>query len=149
MKKILVVDDEVNMQKVLGIFFKREGYEVAAASNGKEASVMLKEGTPYDLVVSDLKMPVMDGIELLQFIRDSGLQIPVILLTAYGSISEAVDAMKLGAVDFITKPFNKDDLKRIVLRTLFGEHAGERDFTASYRNDEGVIYSSTAMQKIM
>ncbi len=147
MKRILIVDDEVNMQKVLGILFRRENYEVVTASNGDEAKKLISGSGAFDLVLSDLKMPGMDGIQLLTYIRDSNLNIPVIMLTAYGSISEAVDAMKLGAVDFITKPFNKDDLKSIVRRVLFGED--KRSDSLPYNEDEGVIYSGPAMQKIM
>jgi len=147
MKRILIVDDEVNMQKVLSILFRRENYEVVTASNGDEAKKLIAGPGAFDLVLSDLKMPGMDGIQLLTYIRDSNLNIPVIMLTAYGSISEAVDAMKLGAVDFITKPFNKDDLKSIVRRVLFGED--KRIGSLPYNEDEGVIYSGPAMQKIM
>ncbi len=149
MKKLLIIDDEVNMRKVLGILFRREGYAVETASHGKEAVHILQNNQDFDLVISDLKMPVMDGIELLKFIKRLELNIPVILLTAYGSISEAVDAMKLGAVDFITKPFNREDLKQIVYRTLYGEQMNEPENPDLYRNDEGVIYSSGKMRKIM
>ncbi len=149
MKKLLIVDDEVNMQKVLGILFRREKYDVMTASNGKEAVALIESGISFDLILSDLKMPVMDGLELLKFLKRSDLETPLILLTAYGSISEAVDAMKLGAVDFITKPFNKEDLKNIVKRSLFSGKEEAADRGGASQNDEGVIYSSVKIRKIM
>lgn len=94
-------------------------------------------------------MPVMDGIELLKYLKKTKRNIPLILITAYGSITEAVDAMKQGAVDFITKPFNKEDLKNIVYRAINGEKEKYSKQYKSLRNDEGVIYSSDKMKKIM
>ncbi len=149
MKRMLVVDDEVNMQKVLGILFRREGYEVMTASNGAEALEILKKDSSVDLLLSDLKMPVMDGIELLKQLKLLKIPVPVILITAYGSITEAVDAMKMGAVDFITKPFNKEDLKNIVHRTVRGNIDSGAHSQNPVRNDEGVIYTSSSMAKIL
>jgi len=149
MKKLLIADDEMNMQKVLGILFRRENYDVTTVSNGKEAVEIISSGVSFDLILSDIKMPVMDGIELLKYIKKSKINIPLILITAYGSITEAVDAMKLGAVDFITKPFNKDDLKNIVYRTLHSKKELKSSQSQFLQNDEGVIYSSEKMQKIM
>lgn len=149
MKRILIVDDEVNMRKVLGILFTRENHEVMTASNGKKASELLESDSNFDLILSDLKMPVMDGIQLLKYLKTNNLEIPVILITAYGTISEAVAAMKHGAVDFITKPFNKEDLKTIVSRALYGEELPSLDEKKQFYNDEGVIYVSGKIRKIM
>ncbi len=149
MKKILIVDDEENMQKVLSILFRREKYKVTTASNGEEAVNILKASSSYDLILSDLKMPRMDGIELLKHLNMLNIDIPFILITAYGSISEAVGAMKLGAVDFITKPFNKEDLKNIVHRTLFDDETPKSNQPEQFQNDAGVIYTSDTMRKIM
>jgi len=149
MKKLLIVDDEINMQKVLGILFHREGYIVKTVSNGREAVKYIESGESFDLIISDLKMPVMDGIDLLKYLKQTGVSVPLILITAYGSISEAVDAMKLGAEDFITKPFNKDDLKSIVKRILNGKIDETLIETDTYRDDQGVIYVSEDMRKIM
>ncbi len=150
MKRLLIVDDEINMQKVLQMLFKREHYEVVTASNGKEAFDLVKKArNPFNLIVSDLKMSELDGIGLLKKLKESGMDIPLILITAYGSISEAVEAMKLGAADFITKPFNKDDLKSIVRRVLHEEPIAEKDSVHLFRDDEGVIYNSDEMRKIM
>jgi len=149
MKKLLIVDDELNMQKVLGILFRREDYEVTTVSNGREAVEILDKGIIFDLILSDIKMPIMDGIELLKYLNKSQINIPLILITAYGSITEAVDAMKLGAVDFITKPFNKEDLKNIVYRAIHKEKEKNNKQNKSLWNDKGVIYSSEKIQKIM
>ncbi len=149
MKKILIVDDEVNMRKVLTILFTREKYEVETASNGKEAVTLLEQGRTFDLILSDLKMPVMDGIQLLKYLKKRSNEVPVILITAYGTISEAVEAMKHGAVDFITKPFNKEDLRNMVFRILYREENPLPEKDDQYFNDEGVIYVSSKIRKIM
>jgi len=149
MKRLLIVDDEENMRKVLSILFRREKYDVTTASNGVEALDKLKASPSYDLILSDLKMPKMDGIEFLRQLNEMQLRIPLILLTAYGSISEAVDAMKSGAVDFITKPFNKEDLKNIVFRATHGEKTPGKGSPAAVRNDAGVLYVSDRLRKIM
>jgi len=151
-KSILVVDDELNMRKVLEILFKREGCRVTTSSNGIEALEIIKSGRKFDLILSDLKMPEMDGIELLEQIRGNNIDIPVILLTAYGTIAEAVSAIKLGAADFITKPFNKDDLLRIVGRELenkSGKERRSRIYSDSFTNDAGVIFAGEKMSRIM
>ena len=149
MKRLLIVDDEINMQKVLRMLFKRYNYDVVTVSNGKEALNLLQNGNRFDLILSDLKMPEMDGIGLLKKLKDSGDITPLILITAYGSISEAVEAMKLGAADFITKPFNKEDLQSIVNRILQGSSDTGGIIKENFRNDEGVIYVSDEMRKIM
>jgi len=149
MKRLLIIDDEENMRKVLSILFRREGYDVTTASNGNDAVGKLKSTRPFDLIISDLKMPKMDGVEFLKYLKHEKIEIPLILLTAYGSISEAVDAMKLGAVDFITKPFNKEDLKNIVHRSIHGTTADGEKGSGTLRDDAGVIYRSDKLRRIM
>ncbi len=116
MKTILVVDDEQNMQSVLRILFQSQGYETRLAANGLEALDILNGADRVDLIISDLKMPEMDGIELLQQVQKKWPELPFVLVTAYGTIERAVEAMKLGAVDFITKPFNKELILHTVAR---------------------------------
>jgi len=108
---ILVVDDERNIRNNLGMVLEAEGYKVDKASNGDEAILQVKAGL-YDIVFVDIQMPKMDGLELLRYLRGLRPKMPVVMLTAYGTVSRAVDAMKLGAVDFIEKPF---DPKNILL----------------------------------
>jgi two-component system response regulator AtoC len=116
-QRVLVVDDEVKMQRVLEIMLQRMGHEVVCAGNGLEALQILKS-TSADLVISDLRMPEMSGTELLQALRDQGNEVPVIIMTAYGTIESAVEAMKLGACDYIVRPFEVDALEIVISRTL-------------------------------
>lgn len=115
--QILLVDDEQQMLSGMEAVIARLGHRVLKCENGKEA-VELLEKTKVDLIISDLRMPVMTGEELLGQVKKQWPQVPFVLITAYGTISQAVDAMKNGAVDFITKPFSADDLQRVVDRVL-------------------------------
>ncbi|MDC7220092.1 MAG: sigma-54 dependent transcriptional regulator [Spirochaetales bacterium] len=115
--KILVVDDEKNIRMGLGKSLELEGYEVYLAENGNEAmKEMLK--TSIDLVVTDLRMPGMSGEELLKKISNAYPTVPVIILTGHGTVETAVDAMRNGAFDFLTKPVNLDRLGLLVKRAL-------------------------------
>jgi two-component system, NtrC family, response regulator AtoC len=116
-QRVLVVDDETKMQRVLEIMLKRMGHEVACAGNGPEALQLLKSA-PADLVISDLRMPGMTGIELLKTLREQGNEVPVIIMTAYGTIESAVEAMKLGACDYIVRPFDVEALELTINRIL-------------------------------
>ncbi len=102
--RILVVDDERNIRKNLSMVLEAEGYKVDTAANGDDALLRVKE-SHYDVVFVDIQMPKMDGLELLRHLRALRPRMPVVMLTAYGTASRAVEAMKLGAVDFIEKPF--------------------------------------------
>lgn len=106
-RRILIADDETNIRDVLELLFKSEGYVTDCVEDGNKAWELLLSGESYGLVVSDLKMPGMNGIELLRSMRGRGIQTPFVLMTAYGTVETAVDAMKLGAVDVLTKPFTK------------------------------------------
>jgi len=116
MKRILVVDNEKNMCTALKILLENDGYSVITSSNGREAINYLTKGGVIDLIISDLKMPDIDGMGILNFLKETDTAIPLVLITAYGSIEVAVDAMKKGAEDFITKPFNKDGIRHIIRR---------------------------------
>jgi two-component system response regulator HydG len=114
---ILVVDDEPSMRTTLAILLKREGYQVSQAGAGAEALEMLAHGG-YDMVLTDLKMEGIDGLELLRHIKAVSPQIEVLIFTAYGTIATAVEAMKLGAYDYIGKPFDEEELRLKVARAL-------------------------------
>ncbi len=116
-KYILVVDDEAPMRRILEILLKGMGHKVGLASNGREALESLREH-PADLVLTDLRMPEMDGLSLLREIRRLEIETPVILITAYGAVETAVDAMKEGAADFIIRPFENEVVKLAVNRAL-------------------------------
>ncbi len=117
MNKILIVDDELNMRLVLSTMLKKEGYEVASASDGREALQILKS-SKIAVVVSDLKMPDIDGMELLSRISEQYPEVPVIMITAHGTIATAVEALKKGALDYITKPFDLDELKNVISKAI-------------------------------
>jgi len=115
--RILVVDDEEKMRRVLAMALQPLGYEVAVAGDGKQALAQFDDA-PFDLVLTDLKMPRCDGIGLLRGLRERGEDVPVIVLTAHGSVESAVEAMKLGAVDYILRPFEMETVELAVTRAL-------------------------------
>jgi len=117
MINIAVVDDQDILRDSLDQILSRAGYKVRTFAEPGGALDAVK-GHSYDLVVSDLKMPGMDGVELLRRIRQAGSDVPVILMTAYGSVSSAVEAMKLGAFDYIQKPFEADEIELLVKRAV-------------------------------
>ena len=114
---ILVVDDELKMRRVLQIALEEEGYSVGEAKNGQEAIKMVGKAT-FHLVLADVKMPVMDGMELLERIKKLDERLPVIMMSAYGTVATAVKAMKQGAFDYILKPFDMDEMKIIISRAI-------------------------------
>ena len=116
-KKVLVVDDEQSMRDTLEIMFEKEGFTVDSASNGSEALKMCEEIT-YDLVITDLKMPEMDGIELIETIYLRGFDAPIIVMTAYATKDQAIKALNMGASFFIEKPFKKRELMNFVNRSI-------------------------------
>jgi len=109
---ILLVDDEPNVRKVLGALLEQAGFGVFQAETAEEALDLVRAQDP-DLILTDLKMPGMDGLQLLERIRSTFPEIPVVLLTAHGTVEAAVEAMKQGAHDFLTKPFSP---KKLVAR---------------------------------
>jgi len=117
MPRILVVDDEPGMRRSLAISLKREGYEVEEAAGGTESLVRL-EREIYDLVMTDLKMTPVGGLEVLAAAKKAAPQTEVILMTAYGSIEAAVEAMRLGAFDFVSKPFQAEEILARVRNAL-------------------------------
>lgn len=117
MYKVLIVDDELNMRLVLAAMLKKEGYDITAAADGREALQILKSNK-IDVVVTDLKMPNLDGMGLLNCITEQYPQVPVIMITAHGTVATAVEALKKGALDYITKPFELDDLKNVISKAI-------------------------------
>ena len=117
MASILVVDDELSMREFLKILLEKEGYQVAVAPEATTA-LTLAEQQPFDLVISDIRMPGMSGLELLAQLKQKKSEIGVIMITAFASPDDAVTAMKNGAFDYITKPFNVDEIKSVVRAVL-------------------------------
>ncbi|MEE2703575.1 MAG: sigma-54 dependent transcriptional regulator [Myxococcota bacterium] len=114
---VLIVENEANMRRVLGTLLRREGYQILEAADGGEALEELAR-SHVDCVISDLKMPRMNGLELLAAMRRSHAAVPVILLTAFGSIESAVEALKQGAHDYLTKPFDPVEVKQVVAKAV-------------------------------
>jgi two-component system response regulator PilR (NtrC family) len=117
MANILIVDDEQSYRQLLTLVFQEEGHEIRTAMNGRLALEML-EAEPAQVIVSDVRMPDMDGIELLRAVRETLPDVGVVLMTAFASVDTAREAFKLGADDFIQKPFDVEELKLIVRKTL-------------------------------
>lgn len=115
--RILVVDDEVKMRRLLELSLKNMGHEIVLAADGVEALDSCRDA-PFDLILTDLKMPRMDGLQLLKSLRERGEDVPVIVLTAFGTIETAVEAMKLGASDYIIRPFEIETVELAVTRAL-------------------------------
>ena len=123
-KRILVVDDDESLRWVTQAQLQQSGYLVDVAASGKEALDRIRDAPP-DLVITDLMMPAMSGLDLLKRIRADYPEIIIIMVTAFGTVENAVDAMKAGAYDYITKPVNMDELRLIVSRGI--EHLGLRE----------------------
>ena len=146
MKKILVVDDELNMLLVLEAMLKKEKYEVVTASDGLEALEVLKDDDVV-VVVTDLKMPKLDGLGLLSEIEKDYPSIPVIIITAHGTVATAVEALKKGAFDYITKPFDQDDLKNVISKAFKTKALNENEsvFSSDEIDRHDIIGSSECM----
>jgi len=119
MEKILVVEDKVSMARMLKETLELEGYEVETAGDGAEGIEKIKSWNA-DLVLTDLKLPKKNGLEVLKASKDLNPVVPVVVMTAYGSVETAVEAMKLGAYDFITKPLDTDYLQLLIQRAMKG-----------------------------
>ena len=121
MKRILIVDDDKDLRFNLSCVLKEEGHEVIDVSDGKQALNALAKSAP-DLVLLDIKLPGMDGVELLQEIKGKWNNLPIIMLTANSDVKSAVKAMKLGAYDYITKPFDDEELILIIKKALHTQY---------------------------
>ncbi len=151
--RILVVDDEKNIQTMLEILLTKEGYNVDTASGGREALDKIDK-TFYSLIISDIKMPDISGLELLRLIQEKSPRSMVVLITAYASNETAVEGMKLGAYDYISKPFKIDEIRLVIKNALEHQILKEenlklkRQLSASI-DDLGIIGSSKPMRNLM
>jgi two-component system, NtrC family, response regulator AtoC len=130
-KQVLVADDEPNLRRVLGALLNRDGHDVHPAENGEQALALLREHH-IDLVITDLRMPKLDGMGLLREVSRLDPGLPVIMLTAHGTVDNAVEALKLGAFDYLTKPFDQAEVRAVVQKAL-----RTRDLSASEATLEG------------
>ena len=147
MISILVVDDELSMRQFLQILLKKEGYHVSTAINGVHA-LELAAKQDFDLVLSDIRMPDMTGLQLLENLKKEKPDIPVILITAFASPDDAVTAMKNGAFDYITKPFNVEEIKKVIRAAT--KHSEDEDVPTSKAGASfpGIIGQGSEMSKI-
>jgi nitrogen regulation protein NR(I) len=124
-KCVLIADDEINIRRVLEAILRRDGYDVVTAANGDEALVGMRRGV--NTVITDLKMPGLDGMGLLKRLSAEYPDVPVIMITAHGSVESAVEAVKLGAFDYVEKPFDQEQIRQIVAKAMRTHMLSRRD----------------------
>ena len=152
MEKILVVDDEQGLRDVLSIMLKRAGYAVTMATDGEEAIELVNKEI-FDLVITDLRMPKVDGMEVLRAVKSTSPETVVLIITAFASADSAVEAMKQGAYDYLTKPFQVDEVQLIIRnalekRRLTTENLLLKREMASQSSFAQLVGQSDAMQKV-
>ncbi|MGB8336087.1 MAG: sigma-54 dependent transcriptional regulator [Desulfobacterales bacterium] len=152
METVLIVDDEKNYTRILGAVLEEEGFETLTANSGPEALEIL-EGSDVDLVLTDMKMPLMDGIQLLEKIKTRDSELPVIMMTAHGTVDKAVEAMQKGAYSYILKPFDNDRLiiyvrKAVAMFRVIKENRDLRDAVSSQYSFGNIIGKSKVMQQV-
>ncbi len=158
MSKILVVEDEKSMRDLLGLMLRKEGYSVATADSALRAKQLVESGESFDLVVSDVSMPGMSGLDLLREMRRLAPRTAVVIMTAYGTKQTAIEALNEGASYYVEKPFDLDEMKVVIDKTLrqtelFVENEGLREQNRDLRkelrgNFEGLIGRSQKMKSI-
>ncbi len=150
--KILIIDDDTSLRRVLEYNLQEAGYQVSAAASGEEGLRLFDQDTP-SLVITDMKMPGMDGMQVLQNIKERSPETLVIMITAFGTVDIAVEAMKAGAYDYITKPFNRDELrltvaKALQLTGLTAENRRLKSQLADRSDFRTIVGSSREMEKV-
>jgi len=147
---ILIVDDEQNIRRVLEAAFQKDGYQVLTAAHGHQALKTLQE-EQVDVMISDVVMPDMNGLDLLKKSREQHPDLAVIMMTAYGTIPSAVDAIRTGALDFLTKPLDLDILKKLVRNGLRDREKPAKPKSAKRKDKTSVqfIGQSHAIQEVM
>jgi DNA-binding NtrC family response regulator len=151
-RKILIVDDEVSVRQSLQEWFLEDGFHVETAEDGAAALRQMDKG-PYDIILLDLKMPGMDGIAVQKRVREVDKNVCIIILTAYASVETAVEALKLGAFDYVTKPVDPDDLSHLVQnalrqRELSEENVRLREKVSELAGATPIIGESPKMQRV-
>jgi two-component system response regulator PilR (NtrC family) len=150
--RILVVDDEESIREFLEIMLKKEGYEVTCVEDGQKAIDILTKKT-FDMVISDLQMPNVTGIELLKHTKDNYPDLVFMMITAFGTTETAVDAMKMGAYDYVTKPFKLDEVRINIANALRSQHLEfenrtlKKELNREY-SFQSLVGNSSAMHQI-
>src|SRR5690554_6686882 len=150
---LLIVDDEISVRDSLYNWFIEDGFRVDCAENAKEALSMLESGN-YNIILADIKMPGMDGMEMHRRIRALNPEAIVIIMTAFASVETAVQALKDGAFDYITKPFDPDDLSHLIRNAakqveMKAENEALKHRIVSLENIEDIVGTSPAMMKVL
>jgi len=151
-KRVLVIDDEENLRHYLQLILGEAGYQVAIAQDGEEGLAKMQRHA-WDIILCDIKMPSMDGMALLKAAKEKGLEGTIIMMSAYGTVDTAVEAMKIGAYDYVSKPFNADEiiltLKKAEERErLREENIRLRDEVQRNYDLEHIVAQSEAMRKV-
>lgn len=149
---ILVADDEPNVRSLLSNILRKEGYEVVTAKNGPETLSVFRKSSP-DLILLDVRMPLMDGIETFKQIRRENEEVLIIMMTAYGTVETAVQAMKMGAFDYLVKPFNLEEIKLMIIkafkmRQISAELTVLREETRG-KDLQNIVFQSPLMRDVL
>ncbi|MEW5743570.1 MAG: sigma-54 dependent transcriptional regulator [Myxococcota bacterium] len=147
MSRILVVDDEANLRKVLAAMLRKDGYEVTVAENG-EVALAEFEKNGADVIISDLVMPKVGGMEILAKVKSARPDVPVIIITAHGTVDSAVEAIKLGAFDYITKPFEHAEIRSVVAKAARTQEANLGHVPPEGRARQSLIGASAQMAEL-
>jgi DNA-binding NtrC family response regulator len=138
-KQVLIVDDELNLRKILAAQLSRDGYDVLLAEDGEQGLSVLREHH-IDLVITDLKMPKVDGMTLLREALREAPDLPIVMITAHGTVDTAVEALKLGAFDYLTKPFDKDEVRSVVAKALRTRQLANEEATTESKDVPGARF---------
>ncbi len=153
MKKVLIIDDDQSFRRIIEYNLQEEGYDVLAAASGEQGLNVFNEQNP-DLVITDMKMQGISGMDVLASIRKKSPETLVIIVTAFGTVDKAVEAMKLGAYDYITKPLNRDELKLVVRKALQLNELSSENKDLRRRLDDreefnNIVGTSEAMSEVL
>ena len=151
-KRVLIVDDEESFRHMLSVILIKEGYEVETSSNGEDG-LQKAAASVFDQILCDIRMPRMDGLTFLREIKKTGMEATIIVMSAYGTVDIAIEAMKLGAYDYISKPFKPDEIVLILRKAeereqLRRENQFLRKEVAREYSFENIVSKNEQMQKI-
>jgi two-component system, NtrC family, response regulator AtoC len=145
--RVLVVDDEANLRKVLSAMLRKEGYEVAMAENGEVAQAEF-EKNGADVVITDMVMPKLGGLDLLKAVHSTRPEVPVIIITAHGTVDSAVEAIKMGAFDYITKPFEQAEIQAVVAKAARTQEANQAHVPPEGKARSSITGESSQVQEL-
>jgi two-component system response regulator AtoC len=147
MAKVLVIDDEANLRKVLAALLRRDGYDVTVAEDG-EMGIAEFQKNGADAVITDLVMPKVGGMEVLKAVNSTDPEVPVIIITAHGTVDSAVEAIKLGAFDYVTKPFDQVELSNVLAKAVRTHEGARHNARGEPRGRPALVGESGAMQDV-